>query len=121
MKKAVPEDTLDESCKKLEQTLGDVDSQEMILEVRAAVHVFKITSLQGEPPGALWKFKHCLVFIVDIVYHCCIRREKLLHSEADYSRPVSTMSQERLNDLAMISTEQSQKIPEHEGNNQAFY
>lgn len=40
MKKAVQEGTLDESCKKLEQTLGDIDSQDMILEVRAAVHVF---------------------------------------------------------------------------------
>ncbi len=39
MKKAVQE-ALDEPCKKLEQALGDIDSQDMILEVRAAVHVF---------------------------------------------------------------------------------
>ncbi len=40
MKKAVHEGTLDESCKKLQQALGDIDSQDMILEVRAAVHGF---------------------------------------------------------------------------------
>lgn len=40
MKKAVQEGTLDESCKKLEQALVDIDSQDMILEVRAAIPVF---------------------------------------------------------------------------------
>ncbi|RXM99434.1 Zinc finger MYM-type protein 1 [Acipenser ruthenus] len=40
MKKAVQEDTLEESCRNLEQTLRDIDSQALVLEVRAALIAF---------------------------------------------------------------------------------
>lgn len=117
MKKAVQEGTLEESCKKLEQTLGDIDSQDMILEVRAAVfyvfpdhistpaeildYIYKenLLELYGNLSIALHLLLTLLITIASGERSFCTLKQIQTYL-------CSTMSQERLNGLAMISIEQ---------------
>uniref|UniRef100_A0A3B1K7X7 TTF-type domain-containing protein n=1 Tax=Astyanax mexicanus TaxID=7994 RepID=A0A3B1K7X7_ASTMX len=116
MKKAIQEDTLEDSCKKLERTLGDVDSQDLVLEVTAAVSVFpdhisspadildyiykeNLLELYGNLSIALR-----LLLTLPITVASGERSFSSLKLIKNFLR--STMSQERLTGLAMISIEQ---------------
>ncbi|KAK6479921.1 zinc finger MYM-type protein 1-like, partial [Huso huso] len=116
MKKAVQEDTLEESRRNLEQTLGDIDSQDLVLEVRAAVIAFpghisspaemldyiykeNLLELYGNLSIALR-----LLLTLPVTVASGERSFSSLKRIKTYLR--STMSQERLNGLAMISIEQ---------------
>ncbi|KAF7641539.1 hypothetical protein LDENG_00278190, partial [Lucifuga dentata] len=116
MRKAVQEDTPQESCKELEQTLGDIDSQDLILEVRAAVYAFPgHISSPADMLDHIYKDNLLelyanlsialrLLLTLPITVASGKRSFSSLKLIKTYLR--STMSQERMTGLAMISIEQ---------------
>lgn len=107
---------LTEKCKNLEKTLHDVDSEDLVLEIRAAIHTFpdSVASSPGRMLDYIYREQ-----LLDLYGNLSIalrllvtlpatvasgeRRFSALKLIKTYLR--STMSQERLSGLALISVE----------------
>ena len=118
MSNTIQSGKLEENCKKLEKTVHDIDSEDLALEVRAAVHTFPdhVSSSPRDMLDYIYKEK-----LLDLYGNLSIALRLLLtlpvtvaSGERSFSALKliktylrSTMSQERLSGLALISIERS--------------
>lgn len=115
MSAAIQSDTLTEKCKKLEKAIHDIDSEDLVLEVRAACYTFpdNVTS-PSEMLNYIYKeqlldlygnlsIAFRLLLTLPITVASGERSFSVLKLIKTYLR--STMSQERLSGLALISIE----------------
>uniref|UniRef100_A0A672ZBF4 TTF-type domain-containing protein n=1 Tax=Sphaeramia orbicularis TaxID=375764 RepID=A0A672ZBF4_9TELE len=112
---AIQNDTLTEKCQKLEKVLQDIDSEDLVLEVRAAYHAFpEHVSSPREMLNYIYKeqlldlyanlsIAFRLLLTLPITVASGERSFSALRLIKTYLR--STMSQERLSGLALISIE----------------
>uniref|UniRef100_A0A3Q2DVQ2 TTF-type domain-containing protein n=1 Tax=Cyprinodon variegatus TaxID=28743 RepID=A0A3Q2DVQ2_CYPVA len=116
--KTIQSGKLEDSCKKLEKTLHDIDSEDLVLEIRAAVQAFPdhVSASPREMLDYIYKEQ-----ILDLYGNLSIALRLLLtlpgtvaSGERSFSSLKliktylrSTMSQERLSGLALISIEYS--------------
>lgn len=115
--KSASDDGLMESCVKLEAFLthgehSDVDGKDLFIELKLLKEALpkEIKRARGvgflkKNGGLLCKYMDSLPYVVDNSSFSCLCREKFFKVEADKEYLRSTMSQDRLNGLAMMSIE----------------
>uniref|UniRef100_A0A673B110 HAT C-terminal dimerisation domain-containing protein n=1 Tax=Sphaeramia orbicularis TaxID=375764 RepID=A0A673B110_9TELE len=118
MRRAVIEDKLQVNCTTLEKTLHDTEAEDLVLEVRSAIHTFPdhvftcpqdmLNYIYSE--GLLDLYSNlsialCLLLTLPVIVASGQRSFSALKHIKSYLR--SSMSQERLRGLALISTERN--------------